>query len=812
MLLKEKLFKLFKHPKYTPLTFEEIVKELKLGIQEEAELGVLIPQLLEEGKIAQVKLGRFVISKDADLVCGKIRFKANGGAFLIPEVEAGEKAAETIEILPGDTDVAIHDDRVLVRIKNERPRSKYLKGKRVGVKDDDKVYGRVKRVLKRRHETIAGTLQKATTYYYVIPDDPRMIHDVMVPHPKDSGLSPEPQVGEKVIVKLHKWDEPSLSPEGEIVKVLGPTHAPMVEYEALLHKYALSPEFPDAVMEEALKVPQKVSAAEIEERCDCRDLFTITIDPDDAKDFDDALSIEYYDNGEICVGIHIADVSSYVRSGSLVDNEARNRGNSTYLVGTVIPMLPHELSNGICSLVEGEDRLVKSVFVTFDKSGKIVHQEFGNSVINSSKRLTYRQAFAFLGETSFEDIKKMPAPPAHQTGFSGKPLHDLVQKELEDIRKAVRALWDIAFRLRKSRMTAGSLDFDIPEVKIFVDEEGHADRMEVVEYDESHQLIEEYMLLANQIVAKELFQANIPYISRVHDNPDMERLNELRDTLLTFDIETGDLSNRKSVIKLLGQIKTHPQGHILKVLFLRSLKQACYRAEADGHYGLYMTYYAHFTSPIRRYSDLIVHRIFDNYLLKYGYETAIKSLRKNYSKLELVNLAQHLSVTEQNSTEAERESVKIKLLEYFERENAKTVKTKFRAIITDVKNHGIFIELSESLAFGLVHMSTLKDDMFYLNNEKTALVGRKTGRQYWIGQTVEVIIDRVDRFKRQMDFKLTDTQIEQAHPPLINKIKEGKTNKAKGNGSSGGKDKAGSGGRSNKNRSRRRSGKKKAKE
>lgn len=757
MSLKNNLLRLLKDPNYVPLNTRGLARKLKLKkAKEQKELEVLIPQLLKDGSIAQVKHGCFVVSQDADLISGTIKFKASGAAILIPDPQPNNPSPEAIDIMAMDTDVALHGDHVLVRIKKERSRGRYKKGRRLPGPEDNKIYGRVKRILKRKFTSIPGTLKKGRTCYFVIPDDPKFIYDIIVEHPKDSKLTPLPQIDDKVIVELFDWTHRNKSPEGIITKVLGPTHHPMVEYEALLHKYSLSPEFPEAVLREAHSIPQKVDPSEVSQRCDCRDIFTITIDPDDAKDFDDALSVEYYENDEVCIGIHIADVASYVRSGSQLDKEAQKRGNSTYLVGTVIPMIPHDLSNGICSLVEAEDRLVKSVFVTFNKDGKIIDHEFANSVIRSNKRLTYRQAYAFLTEKDLDVVKNLPLPPAHQTGSTGRALNSLSKKELQILQKNIKMLWKFAAKLRKDRMQKGSLDFDMPEVKIFVDEEGRADRIETIDYDESHQLIEEYMLLANEIIAKELFDNKMAFISRVHDAPDPEKLNELRDTLLTFGIHTGDLTKRKSVVTLLQKIKHHDQNYTLKIQFLRSLKQACYRARADGHYGLYKTYYTHFTSPIRRYSDLITHRVFDNFLIKHGYDTAIDHLRRVYKQSELASLAQHISITEQNSTEAERESVKIKLLEFFERENNKEVKTPFEAIITDVKNHGIFIELTGSMAFGLVHMSTLKDDLYKLDSKGISLVGRKNGKTYSIGQKVKVIIDKVDRFRRQLDFQLAE--------------------------------------------------------
>ena len=337
---------------------------------------------------------------------------------------------------------------------------------------------------------------------------------------------------------------------------------------------------------------------------DYRAIPVFTIDPDDAKDFDDALSIEQL-GGDTRVGIHIADVSSYVKPGTAIDREARERGNSTYLVGTVIPMLPEKLSNGLCSLVEAQDRLCKAVFLTFGPDIRIKQTDFANTVIRSRKRLTYKQAYALLFENSLEKIRALPVPPKHQTGSTGRALRDLNDWELSDLQSWIRSLWRIASALRMARMAHGSLDLDMPETKIFVDPQGYADRLERIEQDESHQLIEEFMLAANEAVARpdRGTHSACRRLYRVHDNPDAEKLNDYRQFVSTFGIKVGDLSRREEVVKLLAILKTHPQGYTLRTQFLRSLKKACYRATPDGHYGLHKKDYTHFTSPIRRYSD-----------------------------------------------------------------------------------------------------------------------------------------------------------------------------------------------------------------
>lgn len=759
MTLKTKLLEYISGPEYTPQSFEEIKTQLRLSSTESYEAKDALSKLVEEGIVAIIKKGRYVIAEEADLISGIIYFKPNGNAILIPDHPLGTPEPQAITIFAKDTDVALHGDHVLVQLVRERPKAQYRRGKRIPPVDSDEKTAKVRQILHRHSSFIVGTLQKAKSHYFVLPDDPKIVHDILVSNPKDSQLDPKPEIGHKVIVELKEWIHPHLSPEGEITKILGVTHTPMAEYEAILFKYDLSPEFPSAVIRESEMISNFVQASDIKNRLDCRDLFTFTIDPDDAKDFDDALSLEELPNGETRIGIHIADVSYYVKRDTEIDKEAQKRGNSTYLVGTVIPMLPHVLSNGICSLVENEDRLTKTVFITFTSKGLIKESYFANTVIRSNKRMTYKQAYAFLKEDDIGKIKSTPPPASYLTGATGRPLNQFSDEVLKKLQSSVRTLWKFASELREKRMKKGSLDLDMPEVKIFVDKNGYADRIEVIEYDESHQLIEEYMLIANEIVAKTLLEANVPFISRVHDKPDPDKLNELSETLLTFDIQSGDLNIRANVNKLLHEIKNHPQSYTLRVQFLRSLKQACYRASSDGHYGLFKEHYAHFTSPIRRYSDLIVHRIFDNYLVKHGFETATKGPYVGYTQGQLDQLAQHVSVTEQNSTEAERESVKIKLLEFFERELNKKEKTSFKAVITDVRGYGLFIELTESMAFGLIPFSALKDDVYSLDGPGTAAVGRRRGRVFTIGQIIHVKISKIDRFKRQLDFELADDNL-----------------------------------------------------
>ena len=753
MDLRQKLLKLFGAKDYVPLRRMEIISVLKLNQDATKEAHTLLDKMLEQGEIARLKKDRLCIPEDADLVSGRLIFRQSGSAILIPDSDPG---GDGHPVKSEDTGVSMHGDTVLARKVDDQRRPFRGKGRqqRPEYKPNEKPNVRVIRILKRARITIPGTLEQAKHANYVIPDDPRIIHDILVPDPKNSGLKPIPKVGDKVVVKMLEWKQRHLNPEGEIIEVLGRTHEPDAEFKAILHKYDLNPRFPSAVEQQTKDIPDVVRSEDIGNRQDCRDLFTFTIDPDDAKDFDDALSLELLEDGKTRVGVHIADVSAYVKPSSPLDREAQERGNSTYLVGTVIPMLPHALSNGLCSLIEAADRLTKTCFITFNDSADISEVKFANTVINSNKRLTYKQAYAFMQMDDLAEIRNTPLPPKHQTGSTGRSLDKVTDEEMATLKKYIGKLWQIAKQLRERRFRKGSLDLDMTSVKIYVDEEGFADRIEKEFNNESHQLIEEFMLSANEQVARAMKKQDFPCIYRVHDEPEEEKLKELRKTMQSFGVQCGNLQKPREMTLLLKKLKEHPQGYTLKIHVLRSLKQAQYRASADGHYGLSKPDYTHFTSPIRRYSDLIVHRILDGYLFKIRADSALGEPEIRYNQGKLESLGDHISVTERNSVDAERESVKTKLLEFYDRELQKEQKQHFKAIITDVKNHGLFVELTDTLAFGMVHISTLDDDFYHPNPEGTALIGRRKKRTYALGQYMMVQVERVDRFKRQIDFRV----------------------------------------------------------
>ncbi|QYM80709.1 RNB domain-containing ribonuclease [Horticoccus luteus] len=741
MQLRDRILARLREPDYQPANELALSRQLGLNKKQRATLNFEVRRLLASGQLARVQGDRLGLPRATAEHAGRLMFRQGGSAYIIPDVPSGTPPVDPIQIAPDDTDVAFHGDRVAYTI---------LKG--VKTRRPGETAGRVLRVISRDRATIVGNLGRSGRDWLVAADDPRFVHDVLVEDPAKSDVQPRPAAGDKVVVRLNEWKRRRDVITGTIVDRLGRTHEPRAELLGVFVKYDLDPDFPADVLREADALPATVNPRELVGRLDYREVPTFTIDPDDAKDFDDALSVETLDNGETRIGIHIADVSHYVQPGTALDREAQRRGNSTYLVGTVIPMLPEKLSNGLCSLVEGQIRLTKAVFLTFAKNGRLVKTAFANTAIRSRKRLTYKQAYALLFENDLERVRALPVPPKHQTGSTGRTLRSLKPAELADLQTWVRQLWSIASKLRTNRMAGGALDLDMPETKIFVDEQGYADRLERVEHDESHQLIEEFMLAANEAVARVTRVHHLPSLYRVHDEPDPEKLNEYRDTLATFDLHVGDLTKRDELTKLLVRLRDHPQGYTLRTQLLRSLRKAAYRATADGHFGLNKRDYTHFTSPIRRYADLVVHRVFDYYLIKFAGHPQPAGYRFGYDQAAMQRIGEHLSLTETNSQEAERESVKIKLLEFFERQLERKEPTRLTAIITDVRSRGFFVELEESMTFGFVSAENLPNDTYVLNAAGTALVGRRRKQKFELGARLDVVVKKVDRFRRQIDF------------------------------------------------------------
>src|SRR5881227_921057 len=531
--IREQILSLLSRKDYRPLNKVEIAGKIGVSGRARVALRGTLRDLERAGEIARIRKDRYVLPAEADLVTGKLSVHPAGYGFL-----TSEKPGESdIFIAAENVGTAMHGDRVIARISPEPPAGR-IKGRREG---------RVIRILERAHETVVGTLQRSRNFYYVVPDDPRFVHDIYV-RPvaveEDRQSRTGATVGDKVVVRLDDWQSRHVNPEGEIIEVLGPASAPGVDVLSIIRKYHLPTEFPSDVLEQAERIPESVSAQQIAGREDLRNQFIVTIDPDDARDFDDAINVEKLANGGWQLGVHIADVAAYVEPGSALDREALLRGNSVYLPDRVIPMLPERLSNGVCSLKPHVDRLTHSVFLQFDRHGRVRQTRFARSVICSAHRLTYKKAFAILKNSARDEL--------------GERLH---------------TAWKLAALLRKKRFEHGSLDLDMPEVKVVVDKKGKPIRFERVENDESHQLIEEFMLAANEAVARELKNRGIPTIYRVHENPDAERLGEYREFVLAHGIRVGDLTHRGEMQKLLAAIGETAEEHPLKIALLKSLKR-----------------------------------------------------------------------------------------------------------------------------------------------------------------------------------------------------------------------------------------------
>jgi ribonuclease R len=694
-----KLLKLLGSEDYVPSNVPELLSQLGMKPNQQQVLQSLLKSLEKQGKIVRTKGNRYIVAKEADLVPGVIQITRGGRGFVQPD-EAG---ITEISISERDTGTAMHGDRVLVRL-DVKP----------GQTDNS---GSVVRVLERKRKQFVGTLQRSKQFLHVTPDDPRLPGAIYVPEPRDVGR--KPNVGDKVVVEITQWESKQTAPEGEIIEVLGPPDEEGVDMLSVLRHYDLPLHFPKNVLHEAQTIAKsrpdnQPSAEECKGRVDCRSHNVITIDPDDAKDFDDAICLQKHGD-QWRLWVHIADVSHYVLPGSALDVEARKRGNSTYLVDRVIPMLPEALSNELCSLKPNVDRLTKCVEFVLSKDGHVGSSKFYAAVIRSKRRFTYKEAFAVI-----------QVPPANETEQMLHDAHAMAQK------------------VRHHRFKNGSLDLDFPENKIRLDEHGKVLRIERIENDVSHQLIEEYMLLANEAVAGRLMGLNRPSVYRIHESPKEKRLNDYREDVLSHRVPCGNLTHRPEVQKLLSKLGTLPIGPALKIGFLRSLMRARYAVEPLGHYGLAKTKYTHFTSPIRRYADLVVHRsLFDKVELQVGIAKQI---------------ADHISTTEKNSSDAERDSKEVKLYAYLKAQIASKKPQPYAALVTDVRNFGFFVDVPDLGLSGVVPLSAIPDDFFIFDPATRQLTGRHTRRVIRLGDNLVVQIYKVDSFKKQVDFMLVPSR------------------------------------------------------
>ena len=631
-------------------------------------------------------------------ITGELQISPGGFGFVVPN----NKKLGDIFIASRNLSTAFSGDTVEVALFAKR------KGKNIE--------GQIVNVISRKRTNIVGTLRKSQVTYFVKPDEPEIHRDIYVDKENLKGA----KEGDKVIVGNLFWDTSLLNPEGEIIEVIGKAGTKDAEISSIAYEFHLPFKFSSKALEEAERISENFSADDLKDRGDFRKHNVFTIDPADAKDFDDALSIEILENENYSIGIHIADVSHYVSIGSALDREALERGNSVYLVGGVIPMLPEKLSNNICSLVPNKDRMTYSVIVEMTKRGKVENYQIKKTIINSKRRFTYDE------------------------------VQEIIEDSKGDFEKEVLLLNEIAQNLRKKRFREGGIEFSTPEIRFNLDEHNKPIAIYRKDAKESNMLVEEFMLLANKICATHISafknESSKPFVYRVHDYPDAEKIIEFSRFVksLGFSFDPGLSKNTKQFHSLMLQIKGREEEALINELAIRSMAKAVYSTKNIGHYGLGFKQYTHFTSPIRRYSDLIVHRMLFHYL-----EGNNKSI---YSPLKLEEISNNISATERSAIEAERLSIKIKQIEYLENH----IGESFHAVISGVTHFGLFVKILDILAEGLIRVRDLEGDFYVYDEKKYSLIGRKTKKQYRLGDKVWVKLVRVDQEKSELDFIITE--------------------------------------------------------
>ncbi len=688
---------------YVPMKEKELAIFMQVEPEEREELKSILQELLNEGSLQMTKRGKY-IKGDGQAKQQVGTFISNSRGFGFVEVEGQE---EDLFIPEEYTGGAFHLDTVQVELLKEQ------RGKR----KEAKVTG----ILMHGIEQVVGTYDKGKSFGFVIPDNEKLNTDIFIPVERSKGAV----TGHKVVAQITDYGDAKHKPEGKIIEILGHVNDPGVDILSIVKGFDLPTEFPERVLNQAERVAKEVSEADRDGRKDLRELMTVTIDGEDAKDLDDAISLSYED-GKYYLGVHIADVSNYVQENSALDQEALERGTSVYLVDRVIPMLPHVLSNGMCSLNMGEDRLALSCLMTVDQKGNVIDHEIVESVIHVDERMNYTDVNKILEEHDPALCKRYEAqvPMFH------------CMKELADI-------------LREKRKSRGSIDFDFPESKIELDKEGNPISIKPYERRIANKIIEDFMLLANETVAQHFYWMEIPFVYRTHETPDPEKIMKLGTFIRNFGynikVKTGDNEiHPKEIQKLLGKIEGTPEEALLSRLTLRSMKRASYQTECMGHFGLACPYYCHFTSPIRRYPDLQIHRI-----IKEQLRGRMDGKRILHYEEILPEVAKHSSQMERRADEAERETEKLKKAQYM----VSRIGEKFEGVISGVTAWGIYVELPNTVE-GMVHVSRMAGDYYYYDEQAYEMIGRDTGRTFRLGQKVDVIVDDVDLQMKSVDFVL----------------------------------------------------------
>jgi ribonuclease R len=695
--IEQRIFELLSR---IPLYEEEILSNS--GMEADPEIfHKILNRMEEEGRLIRTKKKKYAIPETLGFFTGRLQANARGFGFFISDNEGEEDIFISAENLNG----AMHRDRVMIRLIKGNGRSRE---------------GEVVRVLERANTKIVGTFEKEKNFGFVIPDDQRIHQDIFIPKDAINGA----KHGYKVVAEIVHWPQKRRNPEGRIIEVLGHRDEVGTDILSIIRQFDLPEVFPDEVQGEAKKIPQTIPEDEIKRRKDYRNLLTITMDGADAKDLDDAISLEMKTNGNYLLGVHIADVSYYVRENKEIDREAYRRGTSVYLVDRVIPMLPKELSNGICSLNPNEDRLAFSVFMEINSKGTVVDYRFEETIIRSDARLVY------------EDITKV---------LEGKD-PELIE-EYRDFLEFLQNMESLANILRDKRMKRGSIDFDLEETKITLDITGKPIDVKQDERGISNRIIEEFMLVCNETVAEAMTWSGVPFLYRVHEEPSVEKLLDFNKFINNFGYHLKGIGGKihpKALQDLLEEIRGKREEVLISTVMLRSLQKAKYSSDNIGHFGLAAKYYTHFTAPIRRYPDLIIHRIMKDFLAN-----RLDKKRIQYLNDKLPETANHCSERERLADEVERETDRLKKAEYM----ADKIGMEFDGIISGVTSFGVFVILDNTVE-GLIRITALDDDYYVYDEKHYCLIGERTKKVYRLGDDIKIRVANVDIPSRTIDFVL----------------------------------------------------------
>lgn len=703
MNIKDKILEFMDEKAYKPMKLDELISSFKISRDEIKMFKDVLKSMEKEGLIIKTRTEHYGLTDKMGLLTGKLQGNAKGYGFVILE-----DGRPDIFIPISGMNGAMNGDKVVVKITKEKEANKRYEGEII-------------RILERANKTVIGVFEDNKNFGFVVPDDKRISQDIFIAK-SDMNNAKNRDI---VIAEITKYPEKRRNPEGRIINILGKKGDKGIDILTIIKKYNLEEEFPKKVIRYVNNIKEEIPKEEYARRKDLTNIKMVTIDGEDAKDLDDAVSIKKLDNGNYLLGVHIADVSNYVKENSPLDKDALKRGTSVYLIDKVIPMLPQKLSNGLCSLNPKQDRLALSCMMEIDKKGKVLNYDVFESIIRTNERMTYTDVTKILRDKDEELIKK----------------YDYLVEDFKLMEELCKILY-------KKRMARGAIDFDFEECKIILDENGKPIEIKPYERTIANRIIEEFMLVCNETIAEYMYWANTPFVYRIHEDPDEEKLMHFNEFAynLGISIKMTKEIHPKNLQEVVEKVRGKKEEVVINTLLLRSLKQARYSPNCTGHFGLAARYYCHFTSPIRRYPDLIIHRIIKEYI---NGRLDSKKIKKFEKAVQYASIQS--SLTERVADEAEREVDDLKKAEYMK----ERIGQEFEGIISSVTNFGMFVELPNTVE-GLVHMSTLNDDYYIYDEQHMCLIGEKTKKTYRLGDSVKIRVDKVDIDNKEIYFTLID--------------------------------------------------------